>query len=159
MDNKLEEIITEAIQEEAPPSPPPPPPPPEPEAPKKKRVATEKQLAALAKGRETRARNKAEKDRMKGVKLKMLERIHDRVESFDLSGLMSKLENIAPQSIAPQRYSTGEYEAPKPKPKKKIETPEIEEEPEEEEEDCPCFFTTKMKPTIHDTGENDFFCK
>ena len=157
--NKLEEIIQEVVQEESPPSPKEVAAPPEPEAPKKKRVATEKQLAALAKGRETRAKNKKEKEWMKEVKLKMLEKIHQRVESFDMSALMNKIDRM---TSGQKRQVFEDYDEPKPRAKpKKIETPEIEEESEEEENDppCDCFFTSRMKPTVHDTGEYDFFCK
>ena len=111
----LTEIIQQVVQEEEQPKPEP-----EPEPVKKKRVPTEKQLAALAKGRETRARNKAEKDRMKNVKLKMLEKIHDRVESFDMNALIRKMDEIIYKPPPTPKLE---------KPKKKIvveEPPEIE---------------------------------
>ena len=134
----LTEIIQQVVQEEEQPKPEP-----EPEPVKKKRVPTEKQLAALAKGRETRARNKAEKDRMKNVKLKMLEKIHDRVESFDMNALIRKMDEIIYKPPPSPKLE---------KPKKKIvveEPPEIEpptpppEEQEEEVEDN--FFTRQLK--------------
>ena len=152
----LTEIIQQVVQEEEQPKPEP-----EPEPVKKKRVPTEKQLAALTKGRETRARNKVEKDRMKNVKLKMLEKIHDRVESFDMNALIRKMDEIVYKPPPTPKLE---------KPKKKIvveEPPEIEpptpppEEQEEEEEVEDNFFTRQLKnlktPTQGSFFENQLY--
>ena len=65
------------------------------EAPKtKKKPRTEKQIAALAKGRATKARNKELKEIEERQKNQMLEKIHQKVESFDMSTLMNKISGL-----------------------------------------------------------------
>ena len=151
MDNNLEEIISEALKEE---SEAPPPPPVE----KKKKQATEKQLAALAKGRETRARNKVQKEQIKSQKLQMLEKIHSRVESFDMNCLMRKIE-----SMTQTKVEAVKKEKQTKAPSAEIDPPTPEPEPQtpiEEEEFC--HFTRNMrtipdKKNNFDSGEYSFF--
>ena len=153
MENKLEEIMTEAMKEETTQLPPQ-----ETEEQKKERIKYEKKCASLEKARATRARNKAAKEQKKEIKMKMLEKIHERVESLDLSALMNKIDEIATRR--PQKYyPTAEYEAPKPK--KKVETAEIvEEESEEEvEEEVPFLMRKVIEQPVYETDEYSFLTK
>ena len=148
----LTEIIQQVVQEEEQPKPEP-----EPEPVKKKRVPTEKQLAALAKGRETRARNKAEKDRMKNVKLKMLEKIHDRVESFDMNALIKKMDEIIYKPPPTPKLEKPKRRAKTPPPELEPAQPPKPEEEEEEEEETD-FFTSNTCPHF-ESDEYDFFTR
>ena len=141
----VDEIIQEALKEEQAE--------PEPSKAKTKKQPSEKQLAALQRGRETRARNKQEKEKLKSQKMRMLEKIHMRVESFDVDSLMKKMNQV----LAVRATNEPKVETKVESKTVEIDPPTPEPEPEEEEE--PCFFTKGMKPTVYETGQYDFFCR
>ena len=143
MENKLEELISKAIEEQT-----------DQPAPVKpvKKERTPAQIAALEKGRATRAKNLAGKKIIKEQKMRMLEKIHERVESMDMDKLMKKMEELA---RAKQRATS----PPLVKEKKTISTsveidpptpPEEEEEQEEEQEqEEEAWFFDKKKKTFY----------
>ena len=116
--------------------------------------------AALKKGRETRARNKAQKEQLKSQKLQMLEKIHSRVESFDMNSLMRKIENIAQTKVE----TVKQPKQSKQEPSCEIEepsTPPPEEEPEEEESGLNAYLnnTIERKTNTFGSGLYDFISK
>ena len=146
--SNLTEIVQEVIQQEQPPQ--------ESEADKKERIKYEKKCLALEKARATRAKNKASKDQIKHQKMKMIEKIHDRVESFDMTALMKKMDEIIYKPPNVPRLE-------KPKKKEVIdEYPEIEPRtpspPPEEEEDQYNIFKSKARAKLfNDSGEYSIF--
>ena len=141
MENKLEELISKAIEEQT-----------DQPAPVKpvKKERTPAQIAALEKGRATRAKNLAGKKIIKEQKMRMLEKIHERVESMDMDKLMKKMEELAtakqrdrspPPVKEKKTISTSvEIDPPTPEPE-----PEQEEQEEEQQQQEPWFFDKKKK--------------